>query len=75
MALLSDAITFSRSAAGARIEGGRRREERDGVPMAVSFAKDNGIGFDMKFERRIFGLFERLNFLALPDPEVEGTQP
>lgn len=43
--------------------------------MAVSFAKDNGIGFDMKFERRIFGLFERLNFLALPDPEVEGTQP
>lgn len=113
LALLSNAIKFIRSAAGARIEVGGRREERDGVPMAVNFVKDNGIGFDMKFERRIFGLFERLNFtedfsgtgcglalaariakrhggsmwgesilgegatffLALPDPDVEGTQP
>ncbi len=50
--LLSNAIKFSRG----------REEEADGQRRAVYWVRDNGIGFDMKFERRIFGLFQRLNW-------------
>jgi signal transduction histidine kinase len=54
--LLSNAFKFTRGRAGARVEvGGQTRN--DGVEYVI---RDNGVGFDMKYATKLFGVFQRL---------------
>ena len=63
--LLSNAFKFTRDRQDARIELGC--ETADGVP--VYFVKDNGIGFDMRYADKLFGVFQRLH----RQEDYEGT--
>ncbi|PKN62426.1 MAG: hypothetical protein CVU57_24370 [Deltaproteobacteria bacterium HGW-Deltaproteobacteria-15] len=63
--LLENAVKFSRKSPDPRIEIGSI--ERDGEQ--VYFVKDNGVGFDMKYHDKLFGVFQRL----VTDREFEGT--
>jgi signal transduction histidine kinase len=55
--LISNAIKFTREREKARIEIGFRM---DGDTM-VCFVKDNGVGFNMKYMNKLFGVFQRLH--------------
>ncbi|KAI5913078.1 ATP-binding protein [Azoarcus sp. PA01] len=55
--LVGNALKFSRNAAPPRI-GISSREEAGAMRLQV---RDNGIGFDMKYHDRIFGIFQRLH--------------
>ncbi|QOJ22615.1 MAG: PAS domain S-box protein [Gammaproteobacteria bacterium] len=57
--LLENAIKFSQHSAHPRIEFGCAR---DGRRISL-WIRDNGIGFDMKYNQRIFEIFERLHRL------------
>lgn len=63
--LIDNALKFSRLASPPRVAI-RAAEVADGWRLSVS---DNGIGFDMKYQERIFGLFNRL----VRAEEFEGT--
>lgn len=63
--LLSNAIKFTRQRTGAQIEVGCLTN--NGVP--VYFVKDNGVGFDMKYSDKLFGVFQRLHRAE----DYEGT--
>lgn len=63
--LLSNAVKFSRGAEQPRVEMGGRREGSE----HVYYVKDNGVGFDMKYAGKLFGVFERLHNAD----EFEGT--
>jgi PAS domain S-box-containing protein len=56
--LLSNAFKFTRTRARARIEISGEVDATHGVCFTV---RDDGIGFDMRFCEKIFGLFQRLN--------------
>jgi len=63
--LMSNAIKFTRKRPRAEIEIGSL-ERNDAVTV---FIKDNGVGFDMKYVNKLFGVFQRLH-----RPEAfEGT--
>ena len=64
--LLSNAVKYSRDAEEAVIEVGRL-PPRDGE--AVFFVRDNGVGFDMAYVDKLFGVFQRLHRVE----EFEGT--
>jgi light-regulated signal transduction histidine kinase (bacteriophytochrome) len=53
--LISNAIKFTREREKARIEIGYRM---DGTTL-VCFVKDNGVGFNMKYMNKLFGVFQR----------------
>ena len=55
--LLSNAIKYSQKADVPRIE---IRGRRDGANL-IYFVRDNGVGFDMRHYRKLFGVFERLH--------------
>jgi len=63
--LLENAVKFSRKRPFPRIEVGSFKQEGE----QVYFVKDNGVGFDMKYHKKLFGVFERL----VSDEEFEGT--
>jgi signal transduction histidine kinase len=64
--LLSNAFKYSRTRESATIEVG----SRDGSSGEyVVYVKDNGVGFDMAYASRLFGVFQRLH----RSEEFEGT--
>jgi PAS domain S-box-containing protein len=64
--LISNAIKFTRTRPQAEIEIGCADGNSDDL---VVFVRDNGVGFDMKYVNKLFGVFQRLH-----DSEAfEGT--
>jgi K+-sensing histidine kinase KdpD len=56
--LVSNAIKFTRPRARAEIEIGAVHDD----PLrTVVFVKDNGVGFDMQYANKLFGVFQRLH--------------
>jgi len=64
--LISNAVKFTGSRAGAKIEIGCSPNENG---ETVVFIRDNGAGFDQKYAGKLFGVFQRLHSHA----EFEGT--
>jgi len=64
--LLGNAVKYSRPRDSARIEIGCASETTD---EAVIFVRDNGVGFDMRYAQKLFGVFQRLHRAD----EFEGT--
>lgn len=63
--LLSNAVKFTRTREHAVIEIGETRV--DG--LRACFVRDNGVGFNMKYADKLFGVFQRLHL----QEEFEGT--
>jgi len=63
--LVGNAVKFSRMKEGAKVEIGA--ESREGA--TVYFVRDNGVGFDMAYADKLFGVFQRLHNAA----EYEGV--
>jgi light-regulated signal transduction histidine kinase (bacteriophytochrome) len=64
--LLSNAVKYSRNREDARVEVGC---QNGSGAESVVFVKDNGVGFDMAYANRLFGVFQRLHRTE----EFEGT--
>jgi PAS domain S-box-containing protein len=63
--LISNAVKFTRTRPQPQIEVGSDKRP-DGI---VVFVRDNGVGFDMKYVNKLFGVFQRLHRAE----EFEGT--
>jgi PAS domain S-box-containing protein len=63
--LVANAVKFTRPREDAEIEIGARSEKAENV----YYVKDNGVGFDMQYYGKLFGVFQRLH----RDEEFEGT--
>jgi PAS domain S-box-containing protein len=64
--LISNAVKFTRTRELPEIEIGCSEKRDDG---AIVFIRDNGVGFDMKYVDKLFGVFQRLHRAE----EFEGT--
>jgi signal transduction histidine kinase len=62
--LIGNAVKYTRPREQARIEVGASSSQ----PVTY-FVKDNGVGFDMQYAERLFGVFQRLH----GEKEFEGT--
>ena len=63
--LISNAIKYSRGRNPAVIEIGGRAEPKE----VVYYVRDNGVGFEMDYAHKLFGVFQRLH----TSQEFEGT--
>ncbi len=63
--LIDNAVKYTRPRDPARIEIGSRRANGE----TIFFVKDNGVGFDMKYIDKLFGVFQRLHRIE----DFEGT--
>jgi two-component system sensor kinase len=63
--LLTNAIKFTGSTINAHIEIGCKHEDA----TTTFFVRDNGVGFDMQYVDKLFGVFQRLHGVT----EFEGT--
>ena len=63
--LLSNAVKYTRKKPKAVIEIGHLFKDRE----LVIYVRDNGVGFDMKYADKLFGVFQRLHSAD----EFEGT--
>jgi light-regulated signal transduction histidine kinase (bacteriophytochrome) len=63
--LISNALKFTAGRPETRIEIGSLRIDAE----VAYFVKDNGVGFDMRYADRLFGVFQRLH----SQTEFEGT--
>jgi light-regulated signal transduction histidine kinase (bacteriophytochrome) len=64
--LISNAVKFTRTRPQAEIEVRRAEGPMDRIVILV---KDNGVGFDVKYINKLFGVFQRLH----RSEEFEGT--
>jgi signal transduction histidine kinase len=63
--LLSNAVKYTRPRGDTVIEVGETAQNGE----SVLFVQDNGVGFDMHYAEKLFGVFQRLH----GDEEFEGT--
>jgi signal transduction histidine kinase/CheY-like chemotaxis protein len=63
--LIGNSVKYTRLRRGARIEIGLGTEDSS----TYVFVRDNGVGFDMRYANKLFGVFQRLHHPS----EFEGT--
>jgi PAS domain S-box-containing protein len=68
VALLSNAFKFTRPRSNPQIEIGHRETSGN---QHVYYVRDNGVGFDMQYAGKMFGVFQRLH--GVDDFEGTGT--
>jgi signal transduction histidine kinase len=64
--LISNALKYSRTRGHTEIEVGWRRSDEG---QALVWVRDNGVGFDMQYASKLFGVFQRLHRAT----DFEGT--
>jgi light-regulated signal transduction histidine kinase (bacteriophytochrome) len=67
--LIANAVKFTRCREAARIEIGSLPGQDGNDDETVIYVRDNGVGFDMTYGAKLFGVFERLHRAD----EFEGT--
>jgi PAS domain S-box-containing protein len=68
--LLENAVKYTRPRAEAKIEIGHQiRDGEAGGRESVFYVRDNGVGFDMQYASKLFGVFQRLHRAE----DFEGT--
>jgi PAS domain S-box-containing protein len=67
MNLIANALKYTRKCDVARVEVGCQNPEGNGE--VVYYIKDNGVGFDMRYAHKLFGVFQRLHRAE----DYEGT--
>jgi light-regulated signal transduction histidine kinase (bacteriophytochrome) len=66
--LLANAFKYSKNKKESRIEVGWMPDDTS-AEMVIYYVKDNGIGFNMKYAHKLFGVFQRLH----RQEDFEGT--